>query len=687
MLDTDGTKLIDDDAYLKPYASDFKRRHQKFLDKLQVFQDTEGGIEQLSLGFHKFGLHKIEGGISYFEWAPDARAVSLIGDFNNWDRNAHPCTRDEFGRWSLFLADKDGQSFIPHNSKVRAALLTSAGEWVDRVPAWITYAQQAPGLPMFNGIFWNPPREEQHIIRHPKPIKKPTGGLRIYEAHVGMATEEYRVGSYREFADLILPHVAEYGYNAVQLMAVMEHAYYASFGYHVTSFFAPASRSGTPDDFKYLVDKAHELGLIILLDIIHSHAAPNVLDGLNMFDGSDSCYFHAGAPGRHDLWGSRLFDYQRHEVLRFLLSNARYWVDEYKVDGFRFDGVTSMLYHHHGIGTGFSGNYSEYFGFHVDEDAITYLKLVNFLLHSLYPDIITIAEDVSGMPGLCRPIADGGLGFDYRLGMAIPDMWIALLKEVPDEHWNMGKVVHTLTNRRYKEKTISYSESHDQAIVGDKTLAFWLMDADMYSHMSILTPTTDRISRGLALHKMIRLISQALGGEGYLCFMGNEFGHPEWIDFPREGNNGSYHYCRRQWSLMKDPLLRYQHLGNFDIAMNNLAVDHDWIGSNQYVSLAHEEDKVIVFEKKGETSGKLTVFAFNFNPVKSFESFPVPVRTAGRYRLFFNSDRAEYGGYSRLIDGTVHFTEETHVFSQPRMFRAYLPTRTVLAFELLPENS
>ncbi|KAL0251254.1 hypothetical protein GEMRC1_000467 [Eukaryota sp. GEM-RC1] len=384
MIQSDGTELINDDPYLKPYTEDFKRRHKKFVDMLRFLDESEGGIDKMSLGYNVFGLHKIEGAVSYFEWAPEALSVSLIGDFNEWDRNAHPCKRDEFGRWSLVIPDVDGQSAIPHKSTVRAAIRTKDGEWVDRIPAWINYALQAPQLSMYNGVFWNPPESERYVMRHPRPSRAIEGGLRIYEAHVGMATEEYRVGTYREFADLVLPHIAEFGYNAVQLMAVMEHAYYASFGYHVTSFFAPASRSGTPEDFKYLVDKAHELGLVILLDIIHSHAAPNVLDGLNMFDGSDTCYFHAGAQGRHDLWGSRLFDYKRHEVNRFLLSNVRYWVEEFKVDGFRFDGVTSMLYHHHGIGTGFSGDYSEYFGIHVDEDAITYPQNGElFIAHTL----------------------------------------------------------------------------------------------------------------------------------------------------------------------------------------------------------------------------------------------------------------------------------------------------------------
>jgi 1,4-alpha-glucan branching enzyme len=338
----------------------------------------------------------------------------------------------------------------------------------------------------------------------------------------------------------VLPRIAKNGYNVIQLMAIQEHAYYASFGYQVTSFFAPSSRFGTPDQLKELIDCAHGLGIQVLLDIVHSHASSNVLDGLNEFDGTDSCFFHGGSRGHHAQWGSRIFNYDNWEVQRFLLSNCRYWVDEFGFDGFRFDGVTSMLYHHHGIGTGFTGNYSEYFGLQVDEESILYLQLANDFLHRSYPFLTTISEDVSGMPGMCRPVSEGGIGFDFRLGMAVPDMWIKLLKEQKDEDWNIGHICHTLENRRYGEKVIAYAESHDQALVGDKTLAFWMMDAQMYTNMSILSERTDVIDRGMALHKMIRLLVHALGGEGYLNFIGNEFGHPEWLDFPRKGNGESF---------------------------------------------------------------------------------------------------------------------------------------------------
>ena len=461
---------------------------------------------------------------------------------------------------------------------------------------------------LYDGIYWDPPKAYEWKFE--KPVEYPTS-YRIYECHVGMSSEEGKVNSYRDFANNVIPRIKRNGYNVIQLMAIMEHVYYASFGYHVSNFFAVSSRFGTPDDFKYLVDKAHESGLLIVIDCIHSHASMNVMDGINSFDGTDHQYFHSGAKGYHKLWDSRLFNYSHWEVLRFLLSDLRIYLDEYKIDGFRFDAVTCMMYTHHGIHTSFSGAYHEYFGPAADNEGIVYLMLANYLIHQLNPHAITIAEDVSGMPTLCRPVNEGGIGFDFRLNMSIPDKWIQMLKEVKDEEWNMGNVVFTLTNRRYNEKCVAYAESHDQAIVGDKTISMWLFDRDIYEGMLIKKHPSLVVDRGMALHKMIRLISFALGGEAYLNFMGNEFGHPEWIDFPRPGNSWSYHFCRRQWHLVDDPTLRYGLLNNFDIAMLELDKKFDLIADrSQYITLTHESDKVIAFER-----GDL-LFIFNFHPTK-----------------------------------------------------------------------
>lgn len=497
--------------------------------------------------------------------------------------------------------------------------------------------------------------------------------LRVYECHVGIATSELNVGSYENFADNILPRIVKQGYNAIQLMAILEHAYYASFGYQVTNFYAASSRYGTPTGLKYLVDKAHSLGLFVLLDIVHSHASKNVMDGLNQFDGSEACYFHEGPRGTHSLWDSRLFNYSETEVLRFLLSNLRWYLDEYQFDGFRFDGVTSMLYHSRGIGEGFSGCYDQYYGLNVDTEAIVYLMLANYIVHELYDQAITIAEDVSGMPGTCRPVTEGGLGFDYRLAMAIPDKWIQLLKEHSDESWNIGNIIHTLTNRRWMEANVAYAESHDQALVGDKTIAFWLMDKEMYTHMSTLSEPSDIIDRGIALHKIIRLITHALGGEAYLNFIGNEFGHPEWLDFPREGNNSSYHYARRQWNLVDDELLKYKYLNNWDAAMNHTEEKYHWLSSGPaYVSLKHEDDKTIAFERAG------LLFIFNFHPTKSFADYRIGIEDAGELKIILCSDDGQFGGQNRIDKSISHFTQNFSFCGRKNSIQVYVPSRTAI---------
>ncbi|CAI0407522.1 unnamed protein product, partial [Linum tenue] len=573
-----GQRIYDIDPILSGFRQHLDYRYSQYKRIRAEIDKCEGGLEQFSRGYEKFGFIRSETGITYREWAPGATSAALIGDFNNWNPNADVMARNEFGVWEIFLPNNaDGSPPIPHGSRVKIRMDTPSG-LKDSIPAWIKFAVQAPGEIPYNGIYYDPPEEEKHVFKHPQP-KKPKS-LRIYESHVGMSSTEPKINTYANFRDEVLPRIKKLGYNAVQIMAIQEHSYYASFGYHVTNFFAPSSRFGTPDDLKSLIDKAHELGLLVLMDIVHSHASNNTLDGLNMFDGTDSHYFHSGSRGHHWMWDSRLFNYGSWEVVRYLLSNARWWLDEYKFDGFRFDGVTSMMYTHHGLQMTFTGNYNEYFGFATDVDAVVYLMLVNDLIHGLFPEAVSIGEDVSGMPTFCVPIEDGGVGFDYRLHMAVADKWIELLQK-RDEDWRMGDIVHTLTNRRWLEKCVSYAESHDQALVGDKTIAFWLMDKDMYDFMALDRPATPLIDRGIALHKMIRLITMALGGEGYLNFMGNEFGHPEWIDFPRgeqhlpngkvvPGNNNSFDKCRRRFDLGDAEYLRYHGLQEFDRAMHHL---------------------------------------------------------------------------------------------------------------------
>ena len=598
------------------------------------------------------------------EWAPNAREVRLKGSFSDWEaRDRYGLTRiSDDGVWEITLDEAE----LAHGDLYRLDMTWPGGRG-DRIPAWVRRVVQNPETGSFNAQVWRP--EVPYAWRHPRPDRR--GPLLVYETHVGMAQDAEKIGTYAEFRETVLPRIRDAGYNALQIMAVAEHPYYASFGYQISSFFACSSRYGTPEELKALVDEAHGMGFAVLMDLVHSHAVKNEVEGLSRFDGTLFQYFHDGDRGNHPAWDSRCFNYDNPRVLHFLLSNCRFWMDEYRFDGFRFDGVTSMLYTHHGLGRAFT-DYDAYFNDSVDESALAYLTLANRVVHDLAENAVTIAEDVSGMPGLAVSLEDGGAGFDYRFAMGVPDYWIRLTKDTPDERWSMGHLWHELTNRRSDERTISYAESHDQALVGDQTLIFRLVGSRIYSHMSVLTEDI-AVSRGVALHKMIRLATLSTAGHGYLNFMGNEFGHPEWIDFPREGNNWSFRYARRQWRLMDDPLLRYRHLAAFDRDMTAFSAASD-VPSGQEIFLLHmdEGSRVLAFLRAGR------VFAFNFHPDRSHTDYWIPA-PPGSYRVALDTDRERYGGLDRQDPTVIHhaLTDRIH----RHFLSLYLPSRTALVLE------
>ena len=666
--------LINQDPYLKNFEWCIKRRNEHFKNLLHQIESNEKSLENFADSYKNMGLHVLPNGdIKYREYAPGARGIALFGEFNNWNRDQYWAKRDQYGFWELIIPNEDGKPRIKHQSKVKCNVVLSNGQWADRNPIWIEYLYQNTQSLIFDGVFWNP--EVKYEWKYPKKHLPRPKSLRIYEAHVGMSSFYPKVTTYKDFTENILPRIKRLGYTAVQLMAIMHHANYASFGYHVNNFFAISSRFGTPEDLMELIDKAHEMGLFMIMDIVHSHASSNVDDGFNNWDGTDYLYFHGGKMGHHSLWDSRLFNYSSYETLRFLLSNCAYYSEKFRFDGFRFDGITSILYRNHGIKYSFSGDYNEYFSNNFDEDGGVYLMLANKLLHQINPEVITIAEDVSGMPGLCLTVEQGGFGFDYRLNMSVSDKWIQLLKEYKDENWNMGNLIFTLTNRRYNEKHVGYCESHDQSIVGDKTIAMWLFDKEMYWNMSCNSPETIIISRGMSLHKLIRMITFALGGEGYLCFMGNEFGHPEWVDFPRPGNGWSYSHCRRRWDLCDNKNLRYKYLYNWDVAMNKLDDVFNFISSPfQYVSLKHEDDKIIVFEK-----GDL-LFVFNFHPYKSYENYKIGTKWGTKHKIVLDSDEFRFFGKGRLEYGHGNFFPIINQGwnNRPNQFNLYIPSRTCM---------
>lgn len=642
-------KLVQDDPWLEPHAQEIESRIQRFDSLKESLTSNYGSLYEFA-GAHNylgFNYDAEKKGWHYREWAPNAKALFLVGDFNGWNEAANPMSKNDAGVWELFLDDETYKTSFKHGSKLKVLVHADNGSH-QRIPAYIKRVEQDENSPNFTAQLWSP--EEEFSWEGDDFKTSSIGEPVIYECHIGMAQEKEGVGTYKEFEENTLPRIKDLGYNAIQLMAVQEHPYYGSFGYHVSSFFAVTSRFGTPEDLKSLIKKAHSMGIAVIMDIVHSHAVKNLNEGLNQFDGTDYQYFHSGGKGEHPDWDSKLFDYSKWEVMQFLLSNVRFWIEEYHFDGFRFDGVTSMLYHHHGH-VAFN-SYDDYFGLQVDTDAVAYLQLANELAHEVKSDVITIAEDVSGMPGLGRPVMDGGVGFDYRLSMGIPDFWIKILEEQKDENWNMWDFWSVMVNRRWNEKSIAYAESHDQALVGDKTLAFWLMDKEMYWSMNNDSDNLI-VDRGIALHKMIRMLTISLGGEGYLTFMGNEFGHPEWVDFPREGNGWSYKHARRQWSLADNGFLRYEKLNNFDREMVHFV--------RKYHVLGHHESKILNIDTANQTivfKKADLIFVFNFHPTNAIPDYEFNAQDSGSYELVLNSDDADLGGHGRLENNQRFFTDE-----------------------------
>ena len=657
------TYLVKTDPYLQPYREILKRRQAKIKKKEALLTRGKISLADFAAGHEYFGLHFKDNEWVFREWAPHAQALFLVGNMTGWlEKRRFALQRiNPEGVWEIRLPAQS----ISHADFYRLRVCWRGGSG-DRIPAYARRVVQDPETLIFNAQVWQP--DSLYRWKH-SDFRCPPDPPYIYEAHVGMAQEDEKIGSYQEFAKKIIPRIVSSGYNTLQLMAIPEHPYYASFGYQVSNFFAASSRFGPPEALKRLIDTAHAAGLSVIMDLVHSHSVSNEVEGLSRFDGTVHQYFHDGPRGNHMAWDSRCFDYGKPQVLHFLLSNCRFWLDEYRFDGFRFDGVTSMLYLHHGLGKAFT-SYDDYFDDDVDEDALTYLALANQLIHAVRPDAITIAEDVSGMPGLAAARDQGGIGFDYRFAMGISDYWTKLVKDVRDEDWHMGHLWHELTHRRKEEKTISYAESHDQALVGDQTLLFRLIGPLMYDHMQIGDQNLG-VDRGMALHKMIRLVTLATAGSGYLTFMGNEFGHPEWIDFPRKENNWSFRYARRQWHLADDPLLKYHLLNRFDHDMIFLIQSVRLLESAGPVLLvAHDDDKILAIERAG------LLFVFNFHPRTSFTDYEFEA-PAGEYRMIFDSDARAYGGHQRLVPNQHHFTrKQASGNNQRHLLSLYLPSRT-----------
>ena len=658
--------IIKNDPWLEPFADAINGRHNEALVTEKRLTAQTGSLSDFANAHRYFGLHRAaDGSWTFREWAPGASAITLVGDFSGWEkRPEYELRRLDGGVWEgRFAPDA-----LAHGQLYKMAVEWPGGEG-ERLPAYARRVVQDPQTAIFSAQVWAPAEPYQWQVDDFTPDTRP---LLIYECHIGMAQQREGVGTYEEFRTGVLPRIARDGYTAIQIMAIQEHPYYGSFGYHVSNFFAASSRFGTPEELKHLIDDAHAMGIAVIMDIVHSHAVKNENEGLGRLDGTPDLYFYPGGRREHPAWDSLCFDYGKDQVLHFLLSNCKYWLEEYRFDGFRFDGVTSMLYYNHGLGQAFGG-YGDYYNGGQDTNAITYLTLANRLIHQVNPAAITIAEEMSGMPGLALPFEKGGMGFDYRMAMGIPDYWIKTIKEKKDEDWHPTSIFWELTNRRDDEKTISYVESHDQALVGDKTVIFRLIDDKMYWHMSV-GDTDMTVARGIALHKMIRLVTIASINGGYLNFMGNEFGHPEWIDFPRQGNGWSHKYARRQWDLVDREDLQYKFLNAFDNAMTELIGGvYDFQALPVRKLWAHDADQMLAFMR-----GDL-IFVFNFSPSKSYSDYGI-LAPSGVYDAVLTTDAPEYGGFGNVATGTEHFTKADPLYAPAGVewLKLYLPARSAL---------
>lgn len=663
--------ILRNDPWLEPYAPAIEGRHEDVERKLEELTAADGSLSDFANAYKYYGLHRVnEGGWIFREHAPNATAIWLIGTFSDWKTtDEYRLNRIENGDWEIHLPED-----AIHEGDLYKMLVTWDGGQGERIPAYATRVVQDPDTKIFSAEVYEPKTPYKFKVKNFKPDVKP---LLIYECHIGMAQEKEGVGTYDEFREKTLPRIVADGYNAIQIMAIQEHPYYGSFGYHVSSFYAPSSRFGTPDDLKRLIDEAHKLGIAVIMDIVHSHAVKNEVEGLGRLDGSYDLYFYGDGRREHPAWDSLLFDYGKNSVLHFLLSNCKYWLEEFKFDGFRFDGVTSMLYYDHGLGKAF-GSYADYYDGNQDTNALTYLTLANLLIHEVNPKAVTIAEEMSGMPGLAVKFEDGGIGFDYRMAMGVPDYWIKMIKEKKDEDWHPTSIFWELTNRRADEKTISYCESHDQALVGDKTIIFRLIDKEMYWHMMV-NDDNFTVERGMALHKMIRLVTLATINGGYLNFMGNEFGHPEWIDFPREGNGWSYKYARRQWDLVDREELKYKFLNAFDNAMIETVSGVYNFQALPVEKLWEKDDDQILAFRRGDL-----IFVFNWNPTSSFTDYGF-LAPAGEYEVVLDSDSDKFGGHDLLDDSVHHFTMPDPLYSPAGKgwLKLYLPARTAQVLRMV----
>ena len=653
--------LMERDPSLNPWAGDIRMHLDRYNERRWRLAG-DGSLSEFANGYHYFGFHRTDEGWAFREWLPGADAVWLTGDFNNWQRYACPLIPIGNGVWEVRLR---GQDALKHGQMVKL-IVGRQGASFERVPAYIHRCVKDHIGGALCGEIWMPGQPFQWTDGDFFRFKRPRSPM-IYEAHVGMAQEHGRVGSFREFADETLGWVQYAGYNTVLLMAVQEDPDYASMGRRVANFFAPSHRFGTPEDLKYLVNKAHELDISVLMEVCCCWASPNVGEGLSQQDGTDWQYFLTGPRGWHPKHGTRLFDYGRDDVLHFLLSNLKYWMEEYHFDGFRFDGVTSMLYENHGMSA--FDRPDAYFSMNTNVDARIFLMLANELIHGFNDKAMTIAEEDSGFPGMCLPLEYGGVGFDYRQDEGVQALWAALIRDQRQQDWDMSRLWATLTAGRPGEMRLCSPEPRERSLMA--RMAGEALETGMGKE-----DKDPEVDRAADMQKAIRLLTCALSGNGFLTFMGNEFGHPDRVDFPRAENRFSGLNARRRWSLVNDWSLKYEWLANFDRAMtflfNRFAIH---CAGDPERLLIDDEKKLIAFSRGG------MLFVFNLHPTQDARRVFINAGS-GAYRAALTTDEWPFGGRERVSKEAAFRTSDAPGGTG---FFIDLPCRFGAVFERLEE--
>lgn len=555
-------------------------------------------------------------GVYFALWAPNAQSVSVVGGFNGWNRDSHPMQPrwDGSGIWEVFIPG------IGEGEVYKYYLVSTNGYAVEKADPYGYQTEIPPktasvvrGLDYkWKDSKWLQQREKQSILDQP---------LSIYELHPGSwrRKEGNEFLSYHELAQELPKYCRELGFTHVELMPVMEHPFYGSWGYQLTGYFAPSSRYGSPQDFMFLVDALHQAGIGVILDWVPSHF-PSDEHGLGYFDGTHLYEHPDPRKGFHKDWNSLIFNYGRNEVRSFLISNALYWLDKYHIDGLRVDAVASILY------LDYSRNHGEWepneFGGRENLDAISFIKDFNDAVHTQQPHTFTVAEESTAFPGVTAPTYEGGLGFDLKWMMGwMHDTLSYFQKDPMYRSWHQGQLAFSI-HYAFSEKFV-LPLSHDEVVYGKNSLIN-KMPGDEWQKFANL-----------------RLLFSYMWGHpgGKLLFMGGEFGQQhEWRhDFSLDWHE------HEQGNLQQGVSVLLQELNQLyqtepALYQNNYAPEgFEWVDFNDM------SNSVFCWLRKGSDTKEQLLFIGNFTP-NVLKNYRVGVPQSGRYAELFNSDDWKYGG-------------------------------------------